>query len=67
MTDLIRKTGDIESKAVVERGSKIAVGSMSEPSVLHGSLISNIELTELPSGKSVYALGKLSGWLVFIK
>ncbi|KAM3873522.1 integrator complex assembly factor WDR73 [Diretmus argenteus] len=54
-SDVIRRTGSVAGRSVSVRGSRIAAG-LSEPHVLHGAQTSNIQLTDLGSGKTVYQL-----------
>ncbi|KAM4601441.1 integrator complex assembly factor WDR73 [Polymixia lowei] len=55
-TDVIRRTGSTDPGTVSERGSRVAAGLTSEPSVLHGGLLNQIQLTDLSSGKTLYKL-----------
>lgn len=58
MTDVIRRTGSIKGKrSASERGSRIAARPSSAPQVLHGAQISDVQLTELTSGETLYKLG----------
>uniref|UniRef100_A0A4W5R861 WD repeat domain 73 n=1 Tax=Hucho hucho TaxID=62062 RepID=A0A4W5R861_9TELE len=57
--DVIKRTGVLQRKsASSDKGVKIAPGLTGGPCVLHGSQISDIQLTELASGKPLYSLGK---------
>ncbi|XP_035636850.1 WD repeat-containing protein 73 [Oncorhynchus keta] len=57
--DVIKRTGVLQLKsASSDKGVKIAPGLTGGPCVLHGSQISDIQLTELTSGKPLYSLGK---------
>ncbi|XP_029622577.1 WD repeat-containing protein 73 [Salmo trutta] len=52
MIDVIKSTGDIQLKsASSDKGVKVASGITGNPCILHGSQISDIQLTELTSGK----------------
>ncbi|XP_041750137.1 WD repeat-containing protein 73 [Coregonus clupeaformis] len=56
--DVIKRTGVLQLKsASSDKGVKIAPGLTGGPCVLHGSRISDIQLTELASGKPFYSLG----------
>ncbi|CAB1333016.1 unnamed protein product, partial [Coregonus sp. 'balchen'] len=55
--DVIKRTGDIQPKsASSDKGVKIASGLTGNPCILHGSQISDIQLTELTSGKPLYSV-----------
>lgn len=56
--DVIKRTGVLQLKSASDKGVKIAPGLTGGPCVLHGSQISDIQLTELTSGKPLYSLGK---------
>uniref|UniRef100_A0A3P8NH96 WD repeat domain 73 n=2 Tax=Astatotilapia calliptera TaxID=8154 RepID=A0A3P8NH96_ASTCA len=56
-SDVIRRTGSIKGKrSASERGSRIAARPSSAPQVLHGAQISDVQLTELASGETLYKL-----------
>uniref|UniRef100_A0AAQ5ZUZ4 WD repeat domain 73 n=1 Tax=Amphiprion ocellaris TaxID=80972 RepID=A0AAQ5ZUZ4_AMPOC len=55
--DVIRRTGSIAGRRnVSERGSRIAARLSSPPQVLHGAQSSDVQLTELTSGRTLYKL-----------
>lgn len=57
LIDVIRRTGSIAGRRnVSERGSRIAARLSSPSQVLHGAQSSDIQLTELTSGRTVYKL-----------
>uniref|UniRef100_UPI0037E902A7 WD repeat-containing protein 73 n=1 Tax=Semicossyphus pulcher TaxID=241346 RepID=UPI0037E902A7 len=56
-TDVIRRTGSIEGRrSGSESGSRIAARLSSQPQVLHGAQSSDVRLTELTSGRTLYTL-----------
>lgn len=55
--DIIKRTGVI-NLSTSPKNQKIASALTEHPSVLHGSQISDVQLTELASGKVLYAVGK---------
>ncbi|XP_020510267.2 WD repeat-containing protein 73 [Labrus bergylta] len=56
-SDVIRKTGSIEgSRSASESGSRIAARLSSPPRVLHGARSSDVRLSELTSGRTLYTL-----------
>ncbi|KAM9353608.1 integrator complex assembly factor WDR73 [Symphorus nematophorus] len=60
-SDVIRRTGSLKggSRGVWERGSRIAArlsSSSPPPRVLHGAQSSDVRLTELPSGRTLFKL-----------
>ncbi|KAI4886828.1 hypothetical protein NFI96_018399 [Prochilodus magdalenae] len=55
--DVIKRTGVINLRDTAAEGRKISSGLTEVPSVLHGSRISDVQLTELASGKTLYAVG----------
>ncbi|XP_069576038.1 WD repeat-containing protein 73 isoform X1 [Brachyistius frenatus] len=56
-SDVIRRTGSIEGrKGVSEGGSRIAARLSSPPQVLHGAQSSDVQLTQLTSGQTLYKL-----------
>ncbi|XP_010868781.2 WD repeat-containing protein 73 [Esox lucius] len=56
--DVIKKTGDIHLKtASLDKGVKIDSPLTGNASVLHGSQVNDIQLTELTSGTPLYTLG----------
>lgn len=56
-SDVIRRTGSIEGKRTVsESGSRIAARLSPQPEVLHGAQSSDVRLTELTSGRSLFTL-----------
>ncbi|CAJ1063113.1 WD repeat-containing protein 73-like [Xyrichtys novacula] len=56
-SDVIRRTGNIEGgRDVAESGSRIAARLSSQPEVLHGAQSSDVRLTELSSGRTLYTL-----------
>ncbi|XP_041649944.1 WD repeat-containing protein 73 isoform X4 [Cheilinus undulatus] len=56
-SDVIRRTGSIEGKRTVsESGSRIAARLSPQPEVLHGAQSSNVHLTELTSGRTLFTL-----------
>ncbi|GAA6217168.1 WD repeat-containing protein 73 [Lates japonicus] len=59
-SDVIRRTGSIEGRrrrtGVSEGGSRIAARLLSQPQILHGAQISDVQLTELSSGQTLYQL-----------
>ncbi|KAM4581369.1 integrator complex assembly factor WDR73 isoform 2-T3 [Odontesthes bonariensis] len=55
--DVIKKKGSVEGRSKVsETGSRIAARDASLPQVLHGAQSSDVQLTELTSGQSLYEL-----------
>ncbi|XP_022531692.2 WD repeat-containing protein 73 [Astyanax mexicanus] len=56
-TDIIRRTGVLNLSDSSPKSRKIASGLTEDPSVLHGYQISNVQLTELASGKVIYSIG----------
>lgn len=68
MIDVIKSTGDIQLKsASSDKGVKVASGITGNPCILHGSQISDIQLTELTSGKPLYSLGNNPFYIVTLK
>ncbi|XP_047453701.1 WD repeat-containing protein 73 [Mugil cephalus] len=56
-SDVIRRTGSIQGKrSVSERGSRIAARLSTPPQILHGAWTSDVQLTELTSGHTLYSL-----------
>ncbi|XP_019964670.2 WD repeat-containing protein 73 isoform X1 [Paralichthys olivaceus] len=56
-SDVIRRTGSVKRRSrVSEGGSRIAARLWSQPQILHGALTSDIQLTELTSGQTLYQL-----------
>ncbi|XP_044062921.1 WD repeat-containing protein 73 isoform X2 [Siniperca chuatsi] len=56
-SDVIRRTGSIEGRrSVSEGGSRIAARLSSQPQVLHGAQSSDVRLTQLTSGQTLYKL-----------
>ncbi|KAK2845157.1 hypothetical protein Q5P01_011816 [Channa striata] len=56
-SDVIRRTGSVEGSGRVSKGrSRVAAPLSSEPKVLHGAQSSDIRLTQLPSGQTLYKL-----------
>ncbi|XP_028326984.1 integrator complex assembly factor WDR73 [Gouania willdenowi] len=55
-SDVIRRTGLVQGRSLSDGGSKIAAQLSPSPQVLHGGLISDVLLTELSSGLTVYKL-----------
>lgn len=56
-SDVIRRTGTIAGKGnPSESSSRIAARLSSPPQVLHGSESSNVQLTQLSSGQTLYSL-----------
>jgi len=59
MADVIKKKGSVEGRRKgSETGSRIAARLSSLPQVLHGAQSSDVQLTELTSGQSLYELGE---------
>ncbi|KAL6469953.1 hypothetical protein MHYP_G00210720 [Metynnis hypsauchen] len=56
-SDVIKRTGVINLERMSAEGRKIASGLTEDPSVLHGSQISDVQLIELATGKVLYAVG----------
>ncbi|XP_018591884.2 integrator complex assembly factor WDR73 isoform X2 [Scleropages formosus] len=56
--DVLKKIGDIHLKTETKSVCKLASGVAGAPSVLHGSQISDIELTDLTSRKLLYTAGE---------
>ncbi|XP_008292088.1 integrator complex assembly factor WDR73 [Stegastes partitus] len=55
--DVIRRTGSVAGRRTVsERGSRVAARLSSPPQVLHGAQSSDVQLTELNSGRALYKL-----------
>ncbi|XP_050949911.1 WD repeat-containing protein 73 [Labeo rohita] len=59
-SDVIKRTGVINLKSKSATGSKIAPGLTDEPAVLHGSCISDVELTEIATGRVLHTVAKES-------
>ncbi|XP_073681183.1 integrator complex assembly factor WDR73 [Garra rufa] len=59
-SDVIKRTGVINHKSTSAKGSKIAPGLKVEPAVLHGSCISDVQLTEIATGRVLYTVAKES-------
>ncbi|XP_029927560.1 integrator complex assembly factor WDR73 [Myripristis murdjan] len=55
-SDVIRRTASVAGRSASGRGSRIAAGLSSDPRVLHGAESSDVLLTDLTSGQSVYKL-----------
>uniref|UniRef100_A0A672LGY8 WD repeat domain 73 n=1 Tax=Sinocyclocheilus grahami TaxID=75366 RepID=A0A672LGY8_SINGR len=55
-SDVIKGTGVINLKSTSAKGSKIAPGLTDEPAVLHGSCISEVQLTEIATGQILYTV-----------
>ncbi|XP_039974866.1 WD repeat-containing protein 73 [Xiphias gladius] len=55
--DVIRRTGSIEGRgSASEGGSRIAARRSPQPQILHGARSSDIQLTQLASGQTLYKL-----------
>uniref|UniRef100_A0A8C2FCW2 WD repeat domain 73 n=1 Tax=Cyprinus carpio TaxID=7962 RepID=A0A8C2FCW2_CYPCA len=59
-SDVIKRTGVINLKSTSVKGCKIAPGLTDEPAVLHGSCISEVQLTEIATGRVLYTVAKES-------
>ncbi|XP_056118940.1 WD repeat-containing protein 73 [Rhinichthys klamathensis goyatoka] len=59
-SDVIKRTGVINLKSTSAKGIKIAPGLTDDPTVLHGSSISDVQLTEIATGRVLYTLGNES-------
>ncbi|XP_056237918.1 WD repeat-containing protein 73 [Seriola aureovittata] len=56
-SDVIRRTGSVEGRrGESEGGSRIAARLSSQPQILHGARSSDIQLTHLTSGQTLYKL-----------
>uniref|UniRef100_A0A3Q3GEN7 WD repeat domain 73 n=1 Tax=Kryptolebias marmoratus TaxID=37003 RepID=A0A3Q3GEN7_KRYMA len=55
-SDVIRRTGSIKGRRVSETGSRIAARPSTPPQVLHGARSSDVQLTQLISGQTLYEL-----------
>lgn len=58
-TDVIKRTGVINLKSTSAKGIKIAPGLTDDPTVLHGSSISDVQLTEIATGRVLYTVGNI--------
>lgn len=66
-TDVIRKTGSIEgSRIAAGAGSRIAAQLSSQPQILHGARSSDVHLTHLTSGQTLYKLGNTDARLIHL-
>lgn len=66
MADVIRRTGSIEGRrSDSEGGSRIAARLSTPAQVLHGGRSSDVQLTELTSGQTLYSLGKTAGSVMY--
>ncbi|MEQ2163380.1 hypothetical protein GOODEAATRI_029473 [Goodea atripinnis] len=54
--DVIRRTGSIQGRSVSHTGSRIAARRSTPPQVLHGAQSSNVQLTHLGTGETLYKL-----------
>ncbi|XP_077089151.1 integrator complex assembly factor WDR73 [Siphateles boraxobius] len=59
-SDVIKRTGVINLKSRSTKGIKIAPGFTDDPTVLHGSCISDAQLTEIATGRVLYTVGNES-------
>lgn len=59
-SDVIKMTRVINLKSPSAKGSKITPGFTNSPTVLHGSCISDIQLTEIATGRVLHTVGKES-------
>ncbi|KAM9319785.1 integrator complex assembly factor WDR73 [Gastrophryne carolinensis] len=59
--DVIRPTRTIQSDTCEDTWPKISTAAIVPPSVLHGSRISNVHLTEIETGKKIYTPAVSSG------
>uniref|UniRef100_A0A8C2B8C3 WD repeat domain 73 n=1 Tax=Cyprinus carpio TaxID=7962 RepID=A0A8C2B8C3_CYPCA len=59
-SDVIKRTGVINLKSTPAKGITIAPGLTDEPAVLHGSCISEVQLTEIATGRVLYTVAKES-------
>ncbi|KAF7647608.1 hypothetical protein LDENG_00169650 [Lucifuga dentata] len=55
-SNVIRRTGSIEGRSVSETGSRIAARPFSDRQILHGARTSDIQLTDVTSGKATFTL-----------
>uniref|UniRef100_A0A1A7X993 WD repeat domain 73 n=1 Tax=Iconisemion striatum TaxID=60296 RepID=A0A1A7X993_9TELE len=55
-SDVIRRAGSVEGKSVSDTGSRIAARLSTSPQVLHGARSSDVQLTPLTSGQTLYKL-----------
>ncbi|XP_030638184.1 integrator complex assembly factor WDR73 [Chanos chanos] len=56
-SDVIKKMGFIDPVDTSARGSKMAPGLTEDPSILHGSQIKNVQLTDLTSRRVLHSVG----------
>ncbi|KAI7796022.1 WD repeat-containing protein 73 [Triplophysa rosa] len=63
-SDVIKRTGVINPKSTSAKCGKIASGLTENPTVLHGSYTSDVQLTELATGRVLYTVGNESSDLV---
>ncbi|XP_051533232.1 WD repeat-containing protein 73 isoform X1 [Myxocyprinus asiaticus] len=59
-SDVIKRTGVINPKSTSAKCSKIAPGLTEEATVLHGSCINDVQLTQIATGRVLYTVGKES-------
>ncbi|XP_048023176.1 WD repeat-containing protein 73 [Megalobrama amblycephala] len=59
-SDVIKRSGVINLKSTSAKGIKIAPGLIDDPTVLHGSCISDVQLTEIATGRVLYTVGNES-------
>ncbi|XP_051960656.1 WD repeat-containing protein 73 [Xyrauchen texanus] len=59
-SDVIKRTGVINPKSTSAKCSKIAPGLTEEATVLHGSCISDVQLTQIATGRVLYTVGNKS-------
>lgn len=64
-TDVIKRTGVINLKSTSAKGIKIASGLTDKPAVLHGSCISEVQLTEIATGRVLYTVGNIKTYSFF--
>uniref|UniRef100_A0A1A8BDM8 WD repeat domain 73 n=1 Tax=Nothobranchius kadleci TaxID=1051664 RepID=A0A1A8BDM8_NOTKA len=55
-SDVIRRAGSVEGRSVSDTGSRIAARLSAPPQVLHGARSSDVQLTQLTSGQTLYKL-----------
>ncbi|XP_013885751.1 integrator complex assembly factor WDR73 [Austrofundulus limnaeus] len=55
-SDVIRRTGSVKGRNASESGCRIAARVSTPPQVLHGAGISDVQLTQLISGETLYKL-----------
>ncbi|XP_051533234.1 WD repeat-containing protein 73 isoform X3 [Myxocyprinus asiaticus] len=56
-SDVIKRTGVINPKSTSAKCSKIAPGLTEEATVLHGSCINDVQLTQIATGRVLYTVG----------